>query len=113
MNQSIQSSWLKQSEGLSWLELAWLPHPGTNSLIFIATFTRDGGGRLNPEVYKNIQSAILQKNVYYLIRGNFIQQAQTHCQQKKELHHGGKVEGFKLVKSITRLVLNPAGKCTI
>ena len=48
-----------------WRKCHDLAASGVGSLIFIDDITHEGGSRINSEVYKNILSANLQKNVSY------------------------------------------------
>ena len=56
--------------------MAWacMAASGVGSLIFIDDVTHDGSSRMNSEVYKNIMSANLGRNVSKLIGRNFIMQ---------------------------------------
>ena len=63
--------------------MAWacMAASGVDSLIFIDDVTHNGGSRMNSEVYKNILSANLRRNVSKRIAKNFI------MQQDNELKH--------------------------
>ena len=56
--------------------MAWacMAASGVGSLIFIDDANQDGSSRINSEVYKNILSANLWRNVSKLVGRNFIMQ---------------------------------------